>query len=60
VPSYHNIERLIAEYTGVESIEHDMCPDTCVTFTGPFAELKNCPICDADRYDPIKLRTSGG
>ncbi|KAG0698535.1 hypothetical protein DFH29DRAFT_778635, partial [Suillus ampliporus] len=50
----------IAEYTGVESIEHDMCPDTCVAFMGPFANLTCCPICNTDHYNPIKLRTSGG
>lgn len=60
IPSHARIERLIAEYTGIESIEHDMCPDTCVAFTGPFAELMNCPICGTERYDPIKLRASGG
>lgn len=41
-----------------------MCLDSCVAFTGPFAELANCPICDADhyadRYDPVKLCTGGG
>jgi hypothetical protein len=60
VPSHARIERLIAEYTGVESIEHDMCPESCVAFTGPFAELENCPICGTERHDPIKLRASGG
>ncbi|KAG1831174.1 hypothetical protein F4604DRAFT_2023567 [Suillus subluteus] len=60
VPSHARIERLIAEYTGVESIEHDMCPESCVAFTGPFAELEHCPICGTERYDPIKLRASGG
>ncbi|KAG1801214.1 hypothetical protein EV424DRAFT_1436743, partial [Suillus variegatus] len=60
IPSYHQIERLIAEFTGVESIEHDMCPESCVAFTGPFSHLENCPICGHHHYDPIKLRTSGG
>jgi hypothetical protein len=60
IPSYYNVERLIAEYTGVELIEHDMCPDTCVAFTGPFTDLEHCPICNAEHYDPIKLRTRGG
>ncbi|KAG1808040.1 uncharacterized protein BJ212DRAFT_1449163 [Suillus subaureus] len=37
-----------------------MCPDTCVAFTGPFANLTHCPICHTEHYDPIKLCTSGG
>ncbi|KAG1823918.1 uncharacterized protein BJ212DRAFT_1444821 [Suillus subaureus] len=53
IPSYYN-------YTGVESIEHDMCPGTCVAFMGPFADLTHYPICNTDHYNPIKLHTSGG
>jgi hypothetical protein len=41
VPSYARIEQLIAEYTGVESIEHNMCPNTCIAYTGPFANLNH-------------------
>ncbi|KAG2090770.1 uncharacterized protein F5147DRAFT_586623, partial [Suillus discolor] len=56
IPRYYQIERLIAEFTGVESIEHDMCPESCVAFTGPFSYIEHCPICGhCDRYDAIKL-----
>ncbi|KAG2751918.1 hypothetical protein P692DRAFT_20705709, partial [Suillus brevipes Sb2] len=60
VPSYARIERLIAEYTGVESIEHDMCPSTCIAYTGPFANLNCCLLCNREHYNPVKLHTSGG
>ena len=43
--SFHNVEKLIASYTGVVSIEHDMCRNTCITYTGPFAHLDTCPTC---------------
>lgn len=43
IPSYHQIECLIAEFTGVESIEHDMCTESCVAFTGPFSHLEIAP-----------------
>ncbi|KAI6145300.1 hypothetical protein BKA82DRAFT_127433, partial [Pisolithus tinctorius] len=55
VLSYYSVEKLIMEYTGVESIEHDMCPDTCVAFTGLYAALDTCPICGEDHYDAIRL-----
>ena len=58
--SYYRIEKLVAEYTGVDSIEHDMCPNTCVAFTGPYSGLDKCPICEEDHYDSIRLQTSGG
>ncbi|KAI6025981.1 hypothetical protein F5J12DRAFT_965381, partial [Pisolithus orientalis] len=60
IPSHHTVEKLIAGYTGVDLIEHDMCPDTCVAFTGPYSSLDMCPICGGDRYDHIRLHTSGG
>ncbi|KIK21188.1 hypothetical protein PISMIDRAFT_104414 [Pisolithus microcarpus 441] len=60
IPSHYNIEKLIAGHTGVELIEHDMCLDMCVAFTGPYSALDNCPICGEDHYDAIKLCTSGG
>ncbi|KAG1720844.1 hypothetical protein EDB19DRAFT_1646843 [Suillus lakei] len=60
MPSFYRIEHMIAEYTGVESITHNMCPDTCIAFTGPFADLDRCPVCDKHQYDQIKLQASRG
>lgn len=37
-----------------------MCIDSCIAFVGPYAELDECPMCQKPRYDPIKLRLSGG
>ncbi|KIK73570.1 hypothetical protein PAXRUDRAFT_72882, partial [Paxillus rubicundulus Ve08.2h10] len=37
--SFWAVKRLIAEYTGVESIKHNMCPNMCLAYTGPFADL---------------------
>ncbi|KAG2058368.1 hypothetical protein BDR06DRAFT_980550 [Suillus hirtellus] len=60
MPSFYQIERMIVEYTGVDSITHDMCPDTCIAFTGPFADLNHCPVCNKPRYNQIKLQASRG
>ncbi|KAG2347660.1 hypothetical protein BDR05DRAFT_868798, partial [Suillus weaverae] len=43
--SFYSVEKLISQYTGVELIEHDMCPKSCLAFTGPYANLDNCPLC---------------
>lgn len=32
-------EQVITQYMGIESIEHNMCPQTCLAFTGPYAVL---------------------
>ena len=58
--SFHAVEKKITEYTGVEYVEHDMCSDSCVAFTGPFANLEHCPICRTSHLDLNCLRASNG
>ncbi|KAG2082732.1 uncharacterized protein F5147DRAFT_748992 [Suillus discolor] len=56
--SFYAVEKLILKYAGVESINHDMCPNTCLAYTGPYAHLDNCPICDAPRWDQARLHST--
>ncbi|KAG1719989.1 hypothetical protein EDB19DRAFT_1597346, partial [Suillus lakei] len=49
----------IAKYTGVESVEHDMCPDSCIAFTSPYADEDNCPLCGTSHWDQGKMQASG-
>ena len=58
--SFHAVEKKIAQYTGVEYVEHDMCPDSCAAFSGPFADLEHCPVCDTSRWDLNQLQASNG
>jgi hypothetical protein len=58
--SHYQIKRRIADLTGVESITHDMCINSCLAYTGPFADLETCPKCGESRYDQVKLAASGG
>ena len=38
-----------------------MCPSSsCIAFTGPFADLDECPVCQASRWYQAKLKTSTG
>ncbi|KAG1743386.1 hypothetical protein EDB19DRAFT_1633240, partial [Suillus lakei] len=60
VLSFKAVEKFIAKYTGVESVEHDMCPDSCIAFTGPYANEDNCPLCGTSRWDQVKMQASGG
>jgi hypothetical protein len=60
IPSYYRTTRLVSEITGIESIVHHMCINSCVAYTGPFLDLEACPICSEPRYDQFKLRSSGG
>ena len=35
LPTYYKAKRLVAGLSGVESIVHDMCVNSCLTYTGP-------------------------
>ncbi|KAJ8589580.1 hypothetical protein M405DRAFT_899515, partial [Rhizopogon salebrosus TDB-379] len=60
VQSFYNVEKLISTYTGVESIEHDMCSKSCLAFTGPYSNLDHCPMCDTSRWNEARLQASNG
>ena len=44
IQSFYNVEKLVKTYTGIEAILHDMCPNTCLAFTGPYSNLDECPM----------------
>ena len=54
------IKRCIARISGVIPIIHDMCPNTCIAYTGPFSDLSTCPECNEPCHDQLKLLHSGG
>ncbi|KIK76909.1 hypothetical protein PAXRUDRAFT_17865 [Paxillus rubicundulus Ve08.2h10] len=58
--SFKVVEKLIASYTGIDPIWHDMCPDSCVGFTGPFKDLDDCPTCNKSQWNEAKLHVSNG
>ncbi|KAI0349079.1 hypothetical protein OH77DRAFT_1499673 [Trametes cingulata] len=45
VPSYEHLQRIVTELTGVVGIKTDMCPRSCLAYSGPFADLEECPLC---------------
>jgi hypothetical protein len=57
IPSYYKTRRLVADLTGVESMVHHMCINSCVAYTGPFFDLEACPICSEPRYDQFRLES---
>jgi hypothetical protein len=58
--SYDQAKRRVSNLSGVVSWKHHMCVDSCVGFTGPFANLEACPRCFQPRYDVDEYRKSGG
>ncbi|KAG1765063.1 hypothetical protein EV702DRAFT_1204714 [Suillus placidus] len=52
--SHYCIKHAVMELSGVVPIVHDMCPNTCLAFTGPYADLDHCPQCGEGRWDPKK------
>lgn len=45
--TFYNVKKLIRTYTSVELILNDMCPNTCLAFTGPFSGLDECLLCQS-------------
>ena len=41
------------EITGVTSVVHPMCKNSCLAFTGPFSDCVTCPKCDAPKLCPL-------
>ncbi|KAH9022586.1 hypothetical protein EDB84DRAFT_1274524 [Lactarius hengduanensis] len=54
--SFDQVKRRIRHLSGVISLEHDMCPDSCIAYTGPYGDLDSCPRCHASRYHPDSRR----
>jgi len=60
IPTLFQVKECIKEITGVCPIKENMCVDTCMAFTGPFADLEHCKICKKDRSNPEILASSKG
>jgi hypothetical protein len=60
LPTYYKIKCLVSEMTGIESLVHNMCINSCVAYTSPFAGLDTCSICSKARYDRSHLESSHG
>jgi len=58
--SFHKVESLIAGLTGIEKIQHDMCPNSCAAFTGPYYDLEECPLCGASCWNEELLWATNG
>jgi hypothetical protein len=52
VPSYEQMKCHISNITGVSSIVHPMCKNSCLAFTGPFMNLDHCPKCNEPKLCP--------
>jgi hypothetical protein len=58
--SYDQVKRRVSDFSGLVTWKDHMCVDSCVGFTGPFADLEECPRCHEPRYDQDELRKSNG
>ncbi len=49
--SYDQAKKAVQDNSGVVPMLDDMCPESCLAFTGPYKDLEICPKCGAYRYD---------
>ncbi|KAJ3555102.1 hypothetical protein NP233_g12285 [Leucocoprinus birnbaumii] len=43
--SHHKVKKKAREISGITTVEHHMCPNGCIAYTGPLATLDSCPTC---------------
>ena len=48
--SFWQVKQRVEQLSGVVPIFSDMCPDTCIGFTGPLDDCDHCPLCGKDHY----------
>jgi hypothetical protein len=58
--TYYLVQQEARKLSGIVTWEHHMCIKSCVGFTGPYANLENCPQCHQPRYKQDELEKSGG
>ncbi|KIL54837.1 hypothetical protein M378DRAFT_41939, partial [Amanita muscaria Koide BX008] len=62
--SLHNARKLASDLTGLKAQKIDICPKSCIAYTGKYASLTQCPfkrdkeICSMPRYQPKKTPRS--
>ena len=49
--SYYVVKSRVEKMTGVFRVMTDMCPNGCIAYTGPFADLEACTKCQTSRYE---------
>jgi hypothetical protein len=55
VLSFDQVRHRLHQVTGVTSLHFDMCPNSCLAYTGPFSRLQKCPHCQENRYSDQDL-----
>ena len=60
IQSLYNVEKLICSFTSIEHIHHDMCPNMCLTYTGPLAHLDACSIYGESWWNQQRLQGFDG
>ncbi|KAF8650584.1 hypothetical protein AX16_005183 [Volvariella volvacea WC 439] len=54
--SYHETKQALTSLTNIRPIKTDMCPKSCLAFTGPFADHEHCMRCGSPRYHATKRK----
>ena len=54
--SFDQVKCRVLWLSGVVPVEHDMCVNSCLAFTGPHENLEACARCDEARYFPGTTR----
>jgi hypothetical protein len=62
--SLYKCRQLVIKLTGLKAHKVDICPDSCIAYTGPFQDMRACPYvrdgktCGKSRYSPPRVQSS--
>ncbi|KAF8978516.1 hypothetical protein BDQ17DRAFT_1394725 [Cyathus striatus] len=48
--SFYQVKKLVTELTGISPLTHEMCINSCMGYTGPFALNTTCHYCSEEHY----------
>lgn len=51
LPTLKKIRARIAFLSGFDAERYDCCVESCIAYTGPYADLEQCPYCKTSRHD---------
>jgi hypothetical protein len=51
IPTYYKIKQFVTDLTGVKSVVHHMCTQSCIAYMGPFLDLEACSVCSKPCYN---------
>ncbi|KAL0061010.1 hypothetical protein AAF712_012183 [Marasmius tenuissimus] len=51
--SHYRVQKLVRDLTGINGIDSEMCPNSCLAYAGEYKDLQECSECGLPRVDAV-------